>query len=32
MLENKHKEGYRRKPVGKTEFSVWESEQEWEDE
>jgi len=31
MLENKHKEGYRHKPVSKTEFSVWESEQEWGD-
>ncbi|MBI4679882.1 MAG: CopG family transcriptional regulator [Nitrospirae bacterium] len=29
MLEKKHKEGYERHPVGKTEFSVWESEQEW---
>jgi metal-responsive CopG/Arc/MetJ family transcriptional regulator len=32
MLENKHKEGYRRNPVGTTEFGVWESEQEWGDE
>jgi metal-responsive CopG/Arc/MetJ family transcriptional regulator len=31
MLENKHKAGYRRNPVSKTEFSVWESEQEWGD-
>ena len=31
MLENKHKEGYRRYPVSKTEFSVWKSEQEWDD-
>jgi len=29
MLEKRHKEGYERHPVGKTEFSVWESEQEW---
>jgi metal-responsive CopG/Arc/MetJ family transcriptional regulator len=29
MLEKKHKKGYERHPVGKTEFSVWESEQEW---
>lgn len=29
MLEKKHKQGYERHPVGKTEFSVWESEQEW---
>lgn len=27
-LEKKHKRGYERYPVGKTEFSVWESEQE----
>jgi metal-responsive CopG/Arc/MetJ family transcriptional regulator len=32
MLENKHKKGYGRYPVGKMEFSVWESEQEWGDE
>jgi metal-responsive CopG/Arc/MetJ family transcriptional regulator len=31
MLEKKHKKGYERYPVGKTEFSVWESEQEWRD-
>lgn len=30
-LENKHKKGYDRYPVGNTEFSVWESEQEWGD-
>jgi metal-responsive CopG/Arc/MetJ family transcriptional regulator len=30
-LENKHKKGYERHPVNKTEFSVWESEQEWGD-
>jgi len=29
MLEKKHKKGYERYPVGKTEFSLWESEQEW---
>lgn len=29
MLEEKHKKGYRQKPVAKGEFSVWESEQEW---
>lgn len=29
VLEIKHKKGYDRHPVGKTEFSVWESEQEW---
>jgi metal-responsive CopG/Arc/MetJ family transcriptional regulator len=29
ILEKKHKQGYERHPVGKTEFSVWESEQEW---
>jgi metal-responsive CopG/Arc/MetJ family transcriptional regulator len=31
MLEKKHKKGYRRYPVSKTEFSVWESEHEWGD-
>lgn len=30
MLEKKHKKGYELYPVSKTEFSVWESEQEWE--
>jgi len=28
-LERKHREGYRRKPVKKTEFAVWEREQVW---
>jgi hypothetical protein len=28
MLEKQHKKGYERYPVGNTEFSVWESEQE----
>ena len=32
MLEKKHKRGYERHPVGKTEFSVWGPEQEWSDE
>jgi metal-responsive CopG/Arc/MetJ family transcriptional regulator len=31
MLEKKHKNGYERYPVGKTEFSIWESELEWGD-
>jgi len=31
MLEKKHKKGYECYPVGKTEFSVWEPEQEWGD-
>ena len=31
MLETKHKKGYERHPVSKTEFGVWESEQEWGD-
>lgn len=31
MLEKKHKKGYGHYPVEKTEFSVWESEQEWGD-
>ena len=30
-LEKKHKKGYERHPVGRTEFSIWESEQEWGD-
>jgi len=29
QMEKKHKKGYERYPVGKTEFSIWESEQEW---
>ena len=29
QLEKKHKKGYERNPIRKTEFSVWESEQEW---
>ena len=28
-LERTHREGYRRKPVKKTEFAVWEREQVW---
>ncbi|MBI5058084.1 MAG: ribbon-helix-helix protein, CopG family [Nitrospirae bacterium] len=31
MLEKKHKRGYECHPVGKKEFSVWESEQEWDE-
>lgn len=31
QLEKKHKKGYGQHPGGKTEFSVWESEQEWGD-
>ena len=31
MLEKKHKKGYECYPVGKTEFIVWEPEQEWGD-
>ena len=30
-LEEKHREGYRRKPVKKTEFAIWEREQVWAD-
>lgn len=30
-LESKHKNGYEHYPVGKSEFSIWESEQEWGD-
>jgi metal-responsive CopG/Arc/MetJ family transcriptional regulator len=29
LLEKKHKKGYERHPVGKTEFSIWDTEQEW---
>jgi len=28
-LEKKHREGYRKKPVGPREFKGWESEQVW---
>ena len=31
MLEKKHEKGYERQPAGKTEFSVWEAEQDWGD-
>jgi len=31
QLEKKHKKGYEQHPADKTEFSVWESEQEWGD-
>ena len=31
MLEKRHKKGYELYPASKTEFSVWESEQEWGD-
>lgn len=31
MLEKRHKKGYERYPVVKTELDVWESEQEWGD-
>ncbi len=29
QLEQKHRAGYKRKPVRRGEFSVWESEQVW---
>jgi metal-responsive CopG/Arc/MetJ family transcriptional regulator len=29
QMEGKHREGYKKKPVSKSEFSIWESEQEW---
>jgi hypothetical protein len=32
QLENKHRQGYEKKPVSPDEFSVWESEQSWGDE
>jgi len=31
QLEQKHKKGYELHPVGESEFSVWESEQDWGD-
>ena len=31
QLEQKHKNGYELHPVSKSEFSVWESEQDWGD-
>ena len=31
QMEDKHKKGYEKKPVSKSEFSIWESEQEWVD-
>lgn len=32
MLEEKHRQGYLRKPVAGAEFAVWEKEQKWGDE
>ena len=29
QMEGIHREGYKKKPVSKSEFSIWESEQEW---
>ncbi|MCP4264996.1 MAG: ribbon-helix-helix protein, CopG family [Candidatus Brocadiaceae bacterium] len=29
QMESKHKKGYEKKPVIKSEFTIWESEQEW---
>ncbi len=31
QMENKHKKGYEINPVSRSEFSIWESEQEWTD-
>ncbi len=31
ILEEKHREGYRRKPVAADEFTAWEKEQKWGD-
>jgi metal-responsive CopG/Arc/MetJ family transcriptional regulator len=31
-LERKHREGYRKHPVKKNEFRIWEKEQKWGDE
>ena len=32
LLEKNHRKGYERFPAGSSEFSVWESEQQWGDE
>jgi len=32
QLERKHRQGYERHPVAGDEFSVWETEQAWDDE
>ena len=32
VLEERHREGYRQKPVRKGEFNIWEKEQAWGDE
>ena len=29
QLEEKHRKGYEKRPVGQSEFSIWESEQKW---
>ncbi len=31
QLEQKHRQGYEKQPVGSAEFSVWEEEQDWGD-
>jgi metal-responsive CopG/Arc/MetJ family transcriptional regulator len=31
QMEERHKKGYAKKPVSDSEFSIWESEQEWTD-
>jgi metal-responsive CopG/Arc/MetJ family transcriptional regulator len=31
LMEQKHRQGYRKNPVGQNEFSVWEDEQDWGD-
>ena len=32
VLEEKHRKGYKNKPIKKEEFEIWESEQAWGDE
>jgi metal-responsive CopG/Arc/MetJ family transcriptional regulator len=32
QMENKHRQGYKRHPTSRGEFSVWEAEQAWGDE
>ena len=31
QLERKHREGYRRRPIRRDEFGIWEKEQIWEE-
>ena len=31
LMEQKHRQGYRKNPIGQNEFSIWEDEQDWGD-